>query len=150
MEAEELLHAAGVMAQHDQMMIPDRLAQQRVQSLRQRNPNLRAAQVFFVQIFDNFPILDKVTIHQRGTLEDRRIAFTQMASQRDAQIGFKMRHQPESARHGQRQCAVREDDLFLLGENPRRIAHEDRLIRQLADQISVIAINDGISPSQPP
>ena len=57
-----------------------------------------------------------------------------MAGQRNAQIGFKVRHQPESARHGQRQRAVREDDLFLPGENPRRIAHEDRLIRQLADQ----------------
>ena len=61
MEAEELLHAAGIMTQHDQMMIPDRLAQQRVQSLRQRNPDLCAAQVFFVQIFDNFSILDKVS-----------------------------------------------------------------------------------------
>ena len=121
LKAEAGTHSVRVITSANQIVIADMGVEELLHRHIAVNPDLRAAKIILVQIFDNLAGRDKVVTQIRAGLEDCHLAERNIARDGNADLRLKVRVQMVFLRHIQRQRAVRKDNFVCRPVHTGRI-----------------------------
>ena len=93
LKAETGTHSVRVITSANQIVIADMGVEELLHRHIAADPDLRAAKIILMQIFDDFTGRDKVVTQIRAGLEDRYLAERNIASDSNADLRLKVRIQ---------------------------------------------------------